>query len=78
MASITVVESSAEPNPAVNHPPPIEQLEVIDDGHDHGESEQNIVYPTGPKLWVTITSLCVACFISGLVRTVTFLDPSDV
>jgi hypothetical protein len=42
---------------------PREQLEV-DDG---GISDENITYPTGPKLWLTMASLCLACFLTGLV-----------
>ena len=42
---------------------PQEQLEV-DEG---GPSEENIVYPTGSKLWLTMGSLCLACFLNGLV-----------
>jgi hypothetical protein len=42
---------------------PREQLEV-DEG---GISDENITYPTGPKLWLTMTSLCIAYFLNGLV-----------
>jgi hypothetical protein len=42
---------------------PREQLEV----EEGGISEENINYPTGPKLWLTMTSLCIAWFLNGLV-----------
>ena len=42
---------------------PREQLEV----EEGGISEDNINYPTGSKLWLTMTSLCVTFFINGLV-----------
>jgi hypothetical protein len=42
---------------------PREQLEV----EEGGLSDENINYPTGPKLWLTMTSLCVAFFLNGLV-----------
>ena len=50
-------------NDADNVGHPQEQLEV-DEG---GTSEENIVYPSGPKLWLTMGSLCLACFLNGLV-----------
>ena len=42
---------------------PREQLEV----NEGGISDENITYPTGPKLWLTMTSLCIAYFLNGLV-----------
>lgn len=36
----------------------------IEEPHD---DEENIVYPTGPKLWSTMASMAIACFLSGLV-----------
>ena len=42
---------------------PAEQLEV----EEAGISEENINYPTGPKLWLTMSSLCIAYFLNGLV-----------
>ena len=42
---------------------PQEQLEV----EDGGISDENITYPTGPKLWLTMASLCLAYFLNGLV-----------
>jgi hypothetical protein len=42
---------------------PREQLEA-----EEGDiSDENITYPTGPKLWLTMTSLCIAYFLNGLV-----------
>lgn len=40
-----------------------EGLEV-DEG---GIPDENITYPTGPKLWLTMASLCIAYFLNGLV-----------
>ncbi|KAF4493718.1 aflatoxin efflux pump AFLT [Fusarium agapanthi] len=34
------------------------------------EDEDNIVYPTGPKLWSTMASMAIACFLSGLDLTI--------
>ena len=31
------------------------------------DDEDNTVYPTGPKLWSTMASMAIACFLSGLV-----------
>ena len=42
---------------------PQEQLEV----EEGGISDENINYPTGPKLWLTMASLCIAYFLNGLV-----------
>lgn len=42
---------------------PQEQLEV----EEGGISDENIIYPTGPKLWLTMASLCIAYFLIGLV-----------
>jgi hypothetical protein len=44
---------------------PREQLEV----EGGGISDENITYPTGPKLWLTMASLCIACFLNGLVSS---------
>ena len=43
--------------------PPQEPLEV----EEGGISDEDIIYPTGRKLWLTMTSLCIACFLNGLV-----------
>ena len=42
---------------------PQQQLEV----QEGGVSDQDITYPTGPKLWLTMASLCLASFLNGLV-----------
>ncbi|KAG4292442.1 hypothetical protein FPRO06_13695 [Fusarium proliferatum] len=34
------------------------------------DNEENIVYPTGPKLWSTMASMAIACFLSGLDLTI--------
>ncbi|VZH89276.1 unnamed protein product, partial [Fusarium fujikuroi] len=34
------------------------------------DDEENIVYPTGPKLWSTMASMAIACFLSGLDLTI--------
>ncbi|EGU80596.1 hypothetical protein FOXB_08880 [Fusarium oxysporum f. sp. conglutinans Fo5176] len=39
----------------------------IEEPHD---DEENIVYPTGPKLWSTMASMAIACFLSGLDITI--------
>ncbi|KAF4338404.1 major facilitator superfamily transporter [Fusarium beomiforme] len=33
-------------------------------------NDENIVYPTGPKLWSTMASMAIACFLSGLDITI--------
>jgi hypothetical protein len=42
---------------------PAEPLE-IEQGH---VSEEEINYPTGHKLWLTVATLCVTMFLKGLV-----------
>ena len=42
---------------------PREQLEV----EEGGISDENITYPTGHKLWLTMASLFTAQFLNGLV-----------
>ncbi|KAF5974486.1 major facilitator superfamily transporter [Fusarium coicis] len=34
------------------------------------DDEDNTVYPTGPKLWSTMASMAIACFLSGLDLTI--------
>ncbi|KAF5716156.1 major facilitator superfamily transporter [Fusarium mundagurra] len=34
------------------------------------DDEENIVYPIGPKLWSTMASMAIACFLSGLDLTI--------
>lgn len=43
---------------------PQEQLEI----EETNFSDENINYPTGPKLWMTVGSMCIAQFLNGLVR----------
>ncbi|RGP80710.1 hc-toxin efflux carrier toxa [Fusarium longipes] len=45
---------------------PIETLQIEE---PHNE-EENIVFPTGPKLWSTMASMCIALFLSGLDITI--------
>jgi hypothetical protein len=42
---------------------PIEALQIEEPGNE----EDNIVFPTGPKLWSTMLSMSIALFLSGLV-----------
>ncbi|KAF4956541.1 hypothetical protein FSARC_11543 [Fusarium sarcochroum] len=72
MASGTVTERQID-NPtlqlspdAPQQPRPTETLEVEEPPDD----EDNIVYPTGPKLWSTMASMAIACFLSGLDLTI--------
>ncbi len=51
---------SAEETVRVGHP--TEQLKI----EENGVSEE-ISYPTGHKLWLTVASLCIAMFLKGLV-----------
>lgn len=51
------ITANAEP------PRPIETLEVEEPRND----EDNMVFPTGPKLWSTMASMAITCFLSGLV-----------
>ena len=44
-----------------------EQLEVEEDN----VTDENITYPSGPKLWLTMASLCIAYFLNGLVGFLT-------
>lgn len=61
----TAVVQPAAATPASRQTRVLEQFQV-DDGHD-GEPDENVQYPTGRKLWLTMASLCIACFMSGLV-----------
>ncbi|KAK2758190.1 hypothetical protein FQN54_004034 [Arachnomyces sp. PD_36] len=45
---------------------PQEQLEV----EEAELADEDIVYPTGPKLWLTIGSMCIAQFLHGLDLTI--------
>ena len=44
---------------------PQEQLEV----EDPEPLDESIDYPTGPKLWLTVSALTIALFLTGLVRS---------
>jgi hypothetical protein len=46
---------------------PVETFEIEEE--QNGDAEESIVYPSGSKLWFTMASLCIACFLSGLVNT---------
>jgi len=46
---------------------PTQQLEI----EDSGVAEEEINFPTGPKLWLTVASLCMALFLKGLVSSLT-------
>lgn len=56
------VQPTAEENPDTTTPRP-DQLEI----EESGTSDESINYPTGPKLWLTMISLCTAIFLNGLV-----------
>ncbi|KAG5656822.1 hypothetical protein KAF25_010375 [Fusarium avenaceum] len=60
MFSAVQITASAEP------PRPIEALEVEEPRND----EDNMVFPTGPKLWSTMASMAITCFLSGLDLTI--------
>ncbi|SPJ70479.1 related to aflatoxin efflux pump AFLT [Fusarium torulosum] len=71
MASETVtqqpLDSIAVPITAnAEQPRSIEALEVEEPHND----EENIVFPTGPKLWSTMASMAITCFLSGLDLTI--------
>lgn len=61
-AQDTVVQVTSSPGSDIS-PPAVEQLEV----EEPGASEQHLVYPSGSKLWLTVTSLCLSIFLNGLV-----------
>jgi hypothetical protein len=67
MAEINAIEdlvrSVSVSGAASNVGHPTEQLEV----EDTQVSGDNIVYPSGVKKWLTIVSLCITMFLSGLV-----------
>ncbi|KAM5350128.1 hypothetical protein ACJ41O_006633 [Fusarium nematophilum] len=52
----------------VQQPAPAEQFEIGDESN--GRSQENNAYPTGWKLWSTMASLSIACFLSGLDLTI--------
>lgn len=43
---------------------PAEPLEI----EENGVPGEEVNYPTGPKLWLTVATLCVTMFLKGLVR----------
>ena len=45
---------------------PQEPLEV----EEATASDDHVVYPTGPKLWLTMASVCLAYFLTGLDLTI--------
>jgi hypothetical protein len=45
---------------------PIEALQIEEPLNE----EEDIVFPTGPKLWSTMASMCIALFLSGLDITI--------
>lgn len=63
--SATAVAQLAASNSAPSQTRVVEQFQV-DESHGD-ESDENVQYPTGRKLWLTMASLCIACFMSGLV-----------
>lgn len=71
MSTGTSIESVAQAidplasNDAVT-PAPQEQLEI----EGEGNNDDNIVYPHGSKLWLTMISLFLATFIKGLDLTI--------
>jgi len=62
ISTATVVEMASTQD-TDNLGQPREQLEV----EEGGLSDENINYPIGPKLWLTMASLCIAYFLNGLV-----------
>ena len=66
MANDASTDDTVQPVPAdnaahVEHP--TEQLEI----EENGVPEDETIYPTGPKLWLTLATLCVTMFLKGLV-----------
>ena len=58
----TSTEEAIQPVPNIGHPE--EHLEVEETG-----TTEEINYPTGYKLWLTVISLCIAMFLKGLVSS---------
>lgn len=68
MATVTSTETAVpKTSTAVTNDEtqPQEQLEV----EESGPSDEAINFPSGPKVWLTMTSLCIAQFLHGLVRS---------
>ena len=57
----TVQSMPANNTADVEHP--TEQLEI----EENGVPENETIYPTGPRLWLTLATLCVTMFLKGLV-----------
>ncbi|KAH6971150.1 major facilitator superfamily domain-containing protein [Ilyonectria sp. MPI-CAGE-AT-0026] len=71
MASETTLERQLPSQGSINLPQqsrPMEELELEEEQND--PSAEAITYPSGPKLWSTMASLCIACFLSGLDITI--------
>jgi hypothetical protein len=51
---------------------PRENFEIEE--NQDGRSEEDDTYPSGPKLWLTMTSLCITSFLSGLVSSLTMYN----
>lgn len=58
----TSTEEAIQPVPIIGHP--VEHLEIEENG-----TTEEINYPTGYKLWLTVISLCLAMFLKGLVSS---------
>ncbi|KAF4959432.1 hypothetical protein FGADI_1653 [Fusarium gaditjirri] len=58
--------AAIEANENTQQSRPISALEIEEPRDD----EENIIYPTGPKLWSTMASMAIACFLSGLDLTI--------
>lgn len=63
-STTTPIEPITDPVPGK----PIEQLEVEEPGATNADTE--IVYPTGTKLWLNYSSLCLTAFIRGIDITI--------
>ena len=66
MANAGITDETVQPVPAedpahVGHP--TEQLQI----EENGVPEDETIYPKGPKLWLTLATLCVTMFLKGLV-----------
>ncbi|KAI5463869.1 major facilitator superfamily domain-containing protein [Mariannaea sp. PMI_226] len=44
------------------------ELDIEED--QQSRNGEDLIYPSGPKLWSTMVSLCIACFLSGLDLTI--------
>jgi hypothetical protein len=59
------VSASAEDAARTRVGHPSEQLETV----ENEVSEEEINYPVGLKLWLTVASLCITMFLKGLVSS---------